>query len=139
MLNLSVMGRGTRSDRRGALLGEILLAFSLLLLVAVFMSSVFPYSYSADQKAWKRSSAYRLAETRLEELRGKKFDEIVDASYDAVVEKTPYKVRVTVKNPPDESAPYRSKIVTCEVTWKTPNGLDRYVQEARIARLLTNH
>ena len=116
---------------RGLSLAEIILCLSLVVAVLVLIAGIFPFSYKVDQKAWKLSSAQRIASSTLERLRGQEFDTLAGGFAVVQVEQVPFEVTVTVSDstPP----PVKSKSVICEVQWETKNGRETYLQETRIA------
>ena len=124
------MGSSAR-HRRGLSLAEIILCLSLVVGTVVLIAGLFPFSYQADQKAWKKSSAQRIAASTIERMRGEDFDTISSGFAIVKVEQTPFEVTITVADstPP----PVKSKSVICEVAWRTPTGPERYLQETRIA------
>jgi type II secretory pathway pseudopilin PulG len=113
-------------------LAEVLLALSLVIGAVVIVSGVFPYSYIADQKAWKKSSAQRLAGATVEKLRGADFSTVDDSSAVITENETPFKIDVSVQN--STPAPPRTKTVTCTVSWPSKQGRDTFVQETKITR-----
>ena len=60
----------------GLSLAEIILCLALVIGTLVLIAGLFPFSYQADQKAWKKSSAQRIAASTIERLRGEDFDTI---------------------------------------------------------------
>lgn len=124
------MSRPT-SNRNGLSLAEIILCLALIVGALVLMAGVFPFSYNADQKAWKQNSAQRIASSTVERLRAQDFETLAGSFAIVEVEQVPFEVTVTVADstPP----PVKSKDVLCEVAWTTSVGRERYLHETRIA------
>jgi len=116
---------------QGLSLAEIILALALIVGALVLMAGVFPFSYNADQKAWKQNSAQRLASSTLERLRAQDFDTLTSSFEIVKVEQVPFEVTVTVAD--STPAPVKSKNVLCEVAWITSVGRETYLHEIRIA------
>lgn len=98
----------------------------------MLVAGVFPFSYQADQKAWKKSSAQRIASSTIERMRGEEFDSLASGFALVQVENVPYEVTVVVTDSSPE--PVKAKNVVCEVVWRTRTGTEKFVQETRIAR-----
>ena len=127
--------RSRVSHRTGLSLAEILLSLSLIIGVLALVAGIFPFSYNADQKAWKKSSAQRIAGSMIEEMRGQEFDSLASSFNVVEVEKVDFEVTVTVTDV--EPEPIKAKNVLCEVAWRTQNDRrERFVQETRIAEFL---
>lgn len=122
-----------RRSSRGSSLLEVLLALSLIVISLVIMAGVFPFSYTADQKAWKKASAHRLAQTALEQSRESDFETLADSVSTQRVENTNFRIEITYTD--TTAPPVKAKNVRCRVTWETKRGQDSYQQEAQVVRL----
>ena len=129
---MKIAKRHRATLERGALLSEVLLALSLVVAVVVLIAGVFPYSYTVDQKAWRKSSAQRLVGSTIEQIRGQAFEDIASSSATVMVEQVPFKVDVTVSDTTPH--PVKSKTVHCTVSWNSPQGQESFAQETRVAK-----
>jgi len=114
------------------LLGEVLLALSLLIGTVAVIGAVFPFSYTADQKAWKKSFARGVATSTLERMQTADFDTLAGGITTVTEDSVEYQVEVVVT--PVTEFPSRAKRVVCTVTWPRRNGVDSLVQETILTR-----
>lgn len=119
---------------RGGLLLEVLLALGLVTVTLVVVAGVFPFSYTADQKAWTFATAQRLAASEIESLRGDDFDSLAGRVGMATVDGTTYRLETTVSDY-DSPPKNKRKLVTCRVIWQSKKGPETLVRDCVLVRL----
>ena len=118
---------------RAALLAEVLIALSLLIIVIVMVAGLFPYSFSVDRKAWNQRTAQSVARSALEEARGQEFEELATFERTVVKDNTRFDAVVTVTSVGGADA--REKTVVCKVSWPRQNGTDTLTLATTVAKL----
>lgn len=123
-----------RQRLSGGLLLEVLVALGLVTMTLVVVAGVFPFSYTADRKAWNFTTAQRLVASELDSLRGEEFDNVVSRVNVVNVETTTYRIETTV-NDYDTPPKNKRKLVTCRIVWQSKKGPETLVRDCVLARL----